>query len=58
MGHGCEVAVQYNHSFANGMWIMGNGNFTYATSEYKFYEEPDYADTPWLSHKGRSLGQV
>lgn len=58
VGHGCEVAVQYNHSFANGMWIMGNGNFTYATSEYKFYEEPDYADTPWLSHKGRSLGQV
>jgi len=58
VGHGCEVAVQYNHSFVNGMWIMGNGNFTYATSEYKFYEEPDYSDTPWLSHKGRSLGQV
>lgn len=58
VGHGCELAVQYNHSFANGMWIMGNGNFTYATSEYKFYEEPDYSDTPWLSHKGNSLGQV
>lgn len=59
VGHGCEVAVQYNHSFANGMWIMGNGNFTYATSEYKFYEEPDYADTPWLSHqRGRSVNRL
>jgi len=58
VGHGCEFALQYNHSFRNGMWLTGTGNFTYATSEYKVYEEPDYSDTPWLSHVGQSLGQT
>ncbi len=57
-GKGCEVALQYNHSFGNDMWLTATGNFTYATSEYKVYEEPDYADTPWLSHVGMSLGQT
>lgn len=58
VGQGCEVALQYNHSFLNGMWLTGTGNFTYATSKYQIYEEPDYSDTPWLSHKGNSLGQT
>ena len=58
VGHGCEIALQYNHSFRNGMWMTGTGNFTYATSKYKIYDEPDYSDTPWLSHVGRSLGQT
>jgi hypothetical protein len=40
------------------MWMTATGNFTYATSEYKIYEEPDYSATPWLSHIGQSLGQT
>jgi len=58
VGDGCEVAVQYNHSWLNGFWLTGTGNFTYATSAYKVYEEPEYINTPWLSHVGHSLGQT
>ena len=57
-GRGFEVALQYNHSFNRDMWMTATGNFTYATSEYKIYEEPDYSATPWLSHIGQSLGQT
>ncbi|RAZ36997.1 TonB-dependent receptor, partial [Klebsiella oxytoca] len=38
-GKGFEVAVDYNQYFSNGFWMTGRGNFTYATSEYKVYEE-------------------
>lgn len=34
------------------------GNFTYASSEYVEYEEPDYSDTPWLSRKGKKISQT
>lgn len=33
------------------------GNFTYATSKYKEYEEADYSDVPWKSHIGRKIKQ-
>ena len=57
-GGGFEFSVDYNHSFSNGLWMTGRGNFTYATSEFKVYEEPDYSEsTPWKSRIGRSLGQ-
>lgn len=58
IGRGFEAAFQYNHSFRNGMWLTGTGSFTYAANEYKVYEEPDYSATPWMFHKGQSLGQV
>ncbi len=57
-GRGFEAALQFNHSFNKDMWLTATGNFTYATSEYKIYEEPDYSATPWLSHVGHSLGQT
>ena len=56
--HGFEASVDYNHSFSNGMWLMVRGNFTYATSEYSKYEEPDYSDTPWRRREGNSLAQT
>ena len=56
-GGGFEFSLDYNHSFKNGLWLTGRGNFTYATSEFKVYEEPDYSLTPWRSRIGRSLGQ-
>ncbi|MDO6326917.1 TonB-dependent receptor [Bacteroides caccae] len=56
--HGFEASVDYNHSFSNGMWLMVRGNFTYATSEYSKYEEPDYSDAPWRRREGNSLAQT
>ena len=55
---GFEFSLDYNHYFPNEMWITGRGNFTYATSKYKVYEELDYTDMPWLSHVGQSLNQT
>ena len=40
------------------MWLMVRGNFTYATSEYSKYEEPDYSDAPWRRREGNSLAQT
>ena len=37
---------------------MVRGNFTYATSEYSKYEEPDYSDAPWRRREGNSLAQT
>ncbi|TKG94119.1 SusC/RagA family TonB-linked outer membrane protein [Puteibacter caeruleilacunae] len=54
---GFDMSVDYNKRFSNGMWMTGRGNFTYATSEYLFYEEPDYSSTPWRSKIGQKLGQ-
>ena len=54
---GIEFAVNYNHSLTNDAWISGMANFTYATSEFKVYEEPDYSTTPWRSRVGYSLNQ-
>ncbi|MDR2773850.1 MAG: TonB-dependent receptor [Tannerella sp.] len=54
---GMDVSVNYNHSINKDFWVSGMANFTYATSEFKVYEEPDYSDTPWKSHVGRSLNQ-
>jgi TonB-linked SusC/RagA family outer membrane protein len=58
-GSGFEVSVDYNKSFTSDLWMIVRGNFTYASSKYKVYEEPDYAaaGTPWRSHVGRKLSQ-
>lgn len=56
-GHGTEVEIKYQKHFRNNVWLIVNGNFTYATSKYKQYEEPDYTDTPWRSRVGKKLSQ-
>ena len=56
-GHGIDVALDYQHSFNKNLWLTARGTFTYASSEYKVFEEPAYLDTPWRSHLGLSLGQ-
>lgn len=57
-GHGVDISVDYSHSFNKDLWITARGNFTYATSEYSKYEEPDYSQTtPWLSHIGQKISQ-
>ncbi|TKG95232.1 TonB-dependent receptor [Puteibacter caeruleilacunae] len=59
MGKGVDVSIDYQQNFDSGLWITARGNFTYASSEFKVVEEPDYhsAGTPWLSQVGQSLGQ-
>lgn len=57
--HGFDLSVNYNHYFGNKLWMTGYGNFTYATSEFKVADEPDYAAAglPWRSRIGYSLDQ-
>jgi TonB-linked SusC/RagA family outer membrane protein len=54
---GIDISLNYNHSITKDFWISGMANFTYATSEFRIYEEPDYSNTPWKSHVGYSLNQ-
>jgi len=56
--HGIDISVNYNHTFNKDAWMTGMANFTYATSKYTFYEEPNYDSTPWKYHKGKSLNAV
>lgn len=56
-GQGVDASLDYQKNFANGLWLVGRVNVTYATSEYLAYEEPDYSATPWKSRIGYSLGQ-
>jgi len=56
-GQGIDLSLDYNHSFANKLWITGRANFTYATSEFRVYEDLDNTTTPWLSRIGRPISQ-
>lgn len=56
-GHGVEGELKYQQTFANGIWVLFNGNFTYASSKFKKYEEPNYADAPWRMHTGLKINQ-
>lgn len=55
-GQGVDVSANYTHSFSNGFWLQGLGNFTYAQSAYKVFEEPEY-DEKWQSRVGYSINQ-
>ncbi|MDR2449028.1 MAG: TonB-dependent receptor [Prevotellaceae bacterium] len=56
-GHGVDMSLNFNHSFGAKAWLTAMANFTYATSEYTVYEEPQYPDAPWKSHVGYPLSQ-
>lgn len=56
MGEGVDISADYNHFFNKDFWMQGRGNFTYATSKYLVYEEPDYQES-YLSKIGYSLSQ-
>ena len=55
--HGTDISVNLDHSFNKDAWVSGMANFTFAKSEFKVYEEPDYPDAPWKSHVGYSIKQ-
>ncbi|MDR1524972.1 MAG: TonB-dependent receptor, partial [Tannerella sp.] len=56
-GKGIDASIDYNQSINKYFWISGRGNFTYARSVYKYYEEPDYSDIPWKSKIGTPIKQ-
>ena len=56
-GKGAEAEVKFQKNFTSNVWLIVNGNFTYATAKYVRYEEPIYDDAPWRSVVGRKLSQ-
>lgn len=56
-GQGVDVQVDWDRAMANQMWLQVHGNFTYAHSEYKVYDEPVYKKEWWKSKIGYSISQ-
>ena len=56
-GSGIDMSLDYSHFFNKDFWMTIRGNFTYATSEFSKYEEPDFSSTPWLSKIGSKISQ-
>lgn len=56
---GVDISVDYSYVNNKSFWISGRGNFTYATSRYEVYEEPDYAGqgAPYRTYIGQSVSQ-
>lgn len=57
-GSGFEVQLDYSENFGKHFWLSARGNFTYATSKFKVYEEPLYTETPWTRHTGQKISQT
>ena len=56
-GKGIEGEIKYQKSYSPNIWLIVNGNFTYATAKYVRFEEPNYPDAPWRSAVGNKLSQ-
>lgn len=56
-GKGADISVDYAENLSNGMWFSARGNFTYASSKYLVYEEPQYNES-YRSHVGYPLNQT
>ncbi|MEC3880459.1 SusC/RagA family TonB-linked outer membrane protein [Parapedobacter sp. 10938] len=56
-GKGVDMMLEYQKSWNPDFWTSARANFTYATSQYDVYEEPEYNE-PWRSRVGMSLKQV
>jgi TonB-linked SusC/RagA family outer membrane protein len=55
-GEGIDLSIDYSQHINNNFWLQGRGNFTYATSQYEVYEEPEYEEW-WRSRVGYSIHQ-
>jgi TonB-linked SusC/RagA family outer membrane protein len=53
---GVDIQSDYQQSWSKDLWTAARFNFTYSTSQYKVYEEPEYSEY-WRSHVGQSLSQ-
>lgn len=56
-GKGVDMTLEYQKSWNKNFWTSARANFTYATSRYDVYEEPEYNE-PWRSRVGLSLNQA
>lgn len=52
------MSIDYQKFFGKDYWLTVRGNFTYATSKFSEYEEPDYSATPWRSKIGYKISQT
>lgn len=53
---GVDLSLDYTHNFNSNFWMITRGSFTFATSEFVKYEEPEYVDR-YKSHVGQSINQ-
>lgn len=56
-GKGVDISLDMQHAWSKDLWLSVRGNFTYATSKYEVFEEPQYAE-PWKYRVGNSLQQT
>ena len=55
-GKGLDISIDYSNNFGKNWILTARGNFTYATSKFDFYEEPQYAE--WYKYRvGHPLSQ-
>jgi TonB-linked SusC/RagA family outer membrane protein len=55
---GIDVSLDYSKVFTKDLWMTARGNFTYATSQFQVYEEPQYENTPYRSRIGHSISSL
>jgi len=53
---GIDGSIVYADNFGPNAWVKARANYTFATSRFKVYEEPNYEES-YLSHVGYSLSQ-
>jgi TonB-linked SusC/RagA family outer membrane protein len=53
---GFDLMLEYQQAWNADFWTAARGNFTYATSRFEVFEEPQYPE-PWRLHVGQSLKQ-
>ncbi|GAB3012057.1 TonB-dependent receptor [Niabella terrae] len=58
VGQGVDISLDFNHTFSTDMWLQARGNFTYASSKFKIYEEYDYETEWWKSRVGYPISQT
>ncbi|MDR0395231.1 MAG: TonB-dependent receptor [Tannerella sp.] len=54
--HGIDIQSDYQHVWNKNFWTSARANFTWSTSKFKVYEEPEYREY-WRSRVGYSLNQ-
>lgn len=53
---GVDIQSDFSHSWNDHFWTSIRANFTYSTSKFKVYEEPEYTDL-YRTRVGHSLAQ-
>ncbi len=55
--HGIDIQADYKQVWNKDLWTSARGNFTYSSSKYLVYEEPEYKES-YRQHAGHSLKQT